>query len=64
MSNQKQIHKTLQVLLWLWFGVITSFTAVNVVNIAKLETQVEILGQDNQNLQSSVNLLKYYLHLK
>jgi hypothetical protein len=64
MNNQKQIHKTLQVLLWLWFGVITSFTAVNVVNIVKLETQVKNLSQDNQNLRSSINLLKYYLHLK
>ena len=42
-SQNKEITRTLQVLLWLWFGVFTSFVLVSVVNIAKLETRVEIL---------------------
>lgn len=40
MPNHKEIKNTLKLLLWLWFGVITSFTFVNVVNIARLETVI------------------------
>lgn len=36
-------QKTIQVLLWLWFGIITSFVSVSVVNIAKLETQIDLI---------------------
>jgi hypothetical protein len=43
-------QKTLQVLLWLWFGIITSFVITNVVNIAKLETQIDLIKQ-HQNLK-------------
>lgn len=63
-KKQKEIIRTLQVLLWLWFGIMTSFVAVNVVDIARLETQVKILHQDVKNLQSSIVLSKYYSHLK
>lgn len=38
---KNNIKKSLQVLLWLWFGIITSFTCVNVVNIARLETRLD-----------------------
>jgi hypothetical protein len=40
-QKQKQINLTLQIILWLWFGLITSFVSVNVVNIARLETQMK-----------------------
>jgi hypothetical protein len=39
-SEQKETKKSLQILLWLWFGVTTSFVATNVVNIAKIETEL------------------------
>jgi hypothetical protein len=39
-KKQKEIGKTLQILLWVWFGIITSFVSVNVVNIARLETEM------------------------
>jgi hypothetical protein len=38
--------KSLQILLWLWFGIMTSFVSVNVVNIKKLETQNQQLEKD------------------
>lgn len=53
MNNQKQIHKTLQVLLWLWFGVITSFVSANVVNIAKIETEIKNHNEMLINKKSS-----------
>jgi hypothetical protein len=53
-----QTQKSLQVLLWLWFGVITSFVITNVVNIAKLETQVKALENTNKTLNDRITLLK------
>jgi hypothetical protein len=50
-TNQKENIRILQVLLWLWFGVITSFVSLNAVNIARLETE-------NKNLHKSVDILK------
>ena len=58
--KQKEIHKTLQVLLWLWFGTMTSFTIVNTVNIVKLETEIENLNHKIQNLEKRHLLLKYH----
>jgi hypothetical protein len=40
-KKQKEIHRTLQILLWIWFGTITSFVSVNVVNIARLQTEMK-----------------------
>jgi hypothetical protein len=57
--KQKEICRTLQVLLWLWFGTITSFTIVNTVNIAKLETHVKDLNHQIQDLEKRHLLLKY-----
>lgn len=54
MSKDKQIEKTIQILLWLWFGIITSFTAVNVVNIARLETE-------NKLLRENITMIRQYL---
>lgn len=45
MCKARQVEKSLQVLLWIWFGVITSFVATNVVNIAKLETEIDLIKQ-------------------
>jgi hypothetical protein len=56
MKNQK----CLQVLLWLWFGTITSFVSTNVVNIAKLQTDSELIHQKIENLDKQILLLKYY----
>jgi hypothetical protein len=57
--KQKEIHKTLQVLLWLWFGTITSFAIVNMTNIAKLETQMKNCTHQIQDLEKRHLLLKY-----
>jgi hypothetical protein len=62
--KQKQIFRTLQVLLWLWFGMISSFVSVNVVNISKLETQVENINQKILNLEQRHLMLKYYIRSK
>jgi hypothetical protein len=58
--KQKEIIKTLQVLLWLWFGTITSFTIVNVANIVKLETQVKDLNHQLNDLEKQHRTLKYH----
>jgi uncharacterized membrane protein YgcG len=58
--KQKEITRTLQVLLWLWFGTITSFTIVNTVNIAKLETQVKDLNHQLNDLEKQHRTLKYH----
>ena len=57
--ESKQVQKLLQVLLWLWFGLMTSFVAVGVVNIAKLETEVKNLNHKMDDLQKRHLLLKY-----
>ena len=57
--KQKEITKTLQVLLWLWFGTITSFAIVNMTNIAKLETQMKNCTHQIQDLEKRHLLLKY-----
>jgi hypothetical protein len=57
--KQKEITRTLQVLLWLWFGTITSFTIVNTVNIAKLETGNKLIHEKLNNLERRHLLLKY-----
>jgi hypothetical protein len=56
MSSQQ---KTLQVLLWLWFGAMTSFVSTNVVNIAKLETDSQITHEKIKNLEERLLMLKY-----
>jgi hypothetical protein len=58
--RQKEIIKTLQVLLWLWFGTMTSFAIVNMTNIAKLETQVNNLNHELNDLAKQHRTLKYY----
>jgi hypothetical protein len=62
--KQKEIHKTLQVLLWIWFGTITSFVSTNVVNIAKLETENKILRQNITHLESRIEFIKKYITSK
>jgi hypothetical protein len=57
--KQKEITRTLQVLLWLWFGTITSFAIVNMTNIAKLETQMKNCTHQIQDLEKRHLLLKY-----
>jgi hypothetical protein len=52
-SDQKETAKSLQILLWLWFGVMTSFVATNVVNIAKLETKIQTHNQTCPYLKNS-----------
>ena len=58
--KQKEINRTLQVLLWLWFGTMTSFTIVNVANIVKLETQVKNLNDELNDLAKQHRTLKYH----
>ncbi len=57
MDKQREIQKTLQILLWLWFGLVNSFIATNVVNIAKLETQIKIL---ENSAKMSNNDIEFY----
>jgi hypothetical protein len=57
--KQKEITRTLQVLLWLWFGTMTSFAIVNMTNIAKLETQMKNCTHQIQDLEKRHLLLKY-----
>jgi cell division protein FtsB len=59
-KKQKEIVRTLQVLLWLWFGVMTSFVSTNVVNIARLETEVKVLHKDIEDLQNRIISLKQH----
>jgi len=58
--KQREICRTLQVLLWLWFGTMTSFTIVNVANIVKLETQVKNLKDELYDLEKQHRTLKYH----
>ena len=62
--KQKQISLTLQILLWLWFGLITSFVSVNVVNIVKLETENKLLKEKIDTLESYFLLLRYQIRNK
>jgi cell division protein FtsB len=63
-SKHKEIHRTLQVLLWVWFGVMTSFVSTNVVNIAKLETENKVLKQNITHLESRIEFIKKYVTSK
>jgi hypothetical protein len=56
--DKKQVCLTLQIILWLWFGTITSFVSVNVVNIARLETEVKQLNHNIDDLQDRILFLK------
>jgi hypothetical protein len=56
--KNKEVIKTLQVLLWLWFGTITSFTIVNMANIVKLETDSKAVHERLNNLDKRILLLK------
>jgi hypothetical protein len=57
-NKQNEVCKILKILMWVWFGTITSFVAMNVLNNVKLETKVN-------NFQHSVNdLKKDYLMFK
>jgi hypothetical protein len=63
-KKQKEITKTLQVLLWIWFGTMTSFVSTNVVNIAKLETENKILRQNITHLETRIAFIKEYVTSK
>ena len=56
-NKNKQISKTLQILLWLWFGTITSFVSVNVVNIAILQTELNIIKRNLTNHENRILIL-------
>jgi len=62
--KNKEICRTLQVLLWIWFGVMTSFVSTNVVNIEKLETENKILRQNITHLESRIEFIKKYITSK
>lgn len=57
-SKHKEVCRTLQILLWLWFGLTTSFIATNVVNIARLETQIKLIETDNKMFKNHIQLSK------
>jgi len=57
--KSKEICRTIQVLLWLWFGIITSFTVVNMANIVKLETESKAIYKQLDNLNKRILLLEY-----
>jgi hypothetical protein len=62
--KSKEICRTLQVLLWLWFGTITSIALVSMTNIAKLETNNKLIHEKIQNLEKRHLLLKYHSTFK
>ena len=62
--KSKEICRTIQVLLWLWFGIITSFTVVNMANIVKLETESKAIYKQLDNLNKRILLLEYDNQLK
>jgi hypothetical protein len=59
-TKHTEIKKSLQVLLWIWFGTMTSFVSTNVVNIVKLENQTQMNQEQIQNLEKRILLLKYH----
>jgi len=61
MSIQKQSIKPLQVLLWLWFGVISSFVFTNYVNTIRLETRIKNLQYSIDNLKKDYLILQYHI---
>lgn len=61
MNRQKQHYRTLQVLLWMWFGTVSSFVSVNVVNIATLQTENRILYENIATLENRLMFLQYKL---
>jgi hypothetical protein len=63
-KKHKEIHRTLQVLLWIWFGTITSFVSTNVVNIARLETENKIIKQNITLLEGRITFIKKYITSK
>jgi hypothetical protein len=62
--KHKEICRTLQVLLWVWFGVVTSFVSTNVVNIARLETENKVLKQNITVLESRIAFIKEHITSK
>ena len=62
--KHKEVYRTLQILLWLWFGTITSFTVVNMANIVKLETDSKAIHKQLDNLDKRILLLKYNTQYK
>ena len=62
--KHKEICRTLQVLLWVWFGTITSFVSTNVVNIARLETENKILQENITHLENRIAFIKEHITSK
>ena len=58
--NNTQHSKILQVILWVWFGTITAFTAVDIANVARLEAQVKNLNDELNDLAKQHSTLKYH----
>jgi hypothetical protein len=58
--NNTQHSKILQVILWIWFGTITVFTAVDIANVARLESQVKNLKDELYDLEKQHRTLKYH----
>jgi hypothetical protein len=58
--NTSQHSKILQVILWVWFGTITLFTAVDIANVARLESQVKNLKDELNDLEKQHLTLKYH----
>jgi hypothetical protein len=63
-KKHKEICRTLQVLLWVWFGTITSFVSTNVVNIARLETENKILQENITHLENHIAFIKEHITSK
>lgn len=59
MEEHKETAKILQILLWVWFGTITSFCSVNVANIVKLETQVNGMKHQLNVVNDRITILEY-----
>ena len=51
MNNPHQVCKVLKILLWLWFGTISSVVISDFVNIARLQSENQIIKTNIQSLK-------------
>ena len=54
MEKNSQSQKVLQVLLWIWFGMITAFAMSNTIKIVKLETDNKAIHRQVNNLNTRI----------
>jgi hypothetical protein len=63
-KKQNEVCRVLKILIWVWFGAITSFVAMNVLNIVRIETKVSNLQHSITDLKKDYSMFKYHTILK